>query len=55
MYKSDSTGQYASAQYRQNAFGYLNNNNSYDGYKFNFHSSGDENTGTVSVYGLTKG
>ena len=55
MYKSDSTGQYASAQYRQNAFGYLNNTNSYDGYKFNFHSNGDENTGTVSVYGLGKG
>tara|TARA_Y100000385_G_scaffold114940_1_gene119433 strand:+ start:345 stop:986 length:642 start_codon:yes stop_codon:yes gene_type:complete len=54
MYKTDSTGQYATGVYRQNAFGYLNNTNSYDGYKFNFHTSGTQNTGTVSVYGLAK-
>jgi hypothetical protein len=54
IYKSDSTGTYATGRYRQQAFGYLNNTNSYDGYKFNFHSSGTENSGSISVYGLAK-
>tara|TARA_A100001011_G_scaffold29487_1_gene28573 strand:- start:1778 stop:2419 length:642 start_codon:yes stop_codon:yes gene_type:complete len=52
IYKSDSTGTYATGRYRQQSFGYLNNTTSYDGYTINFNSNGNQNSGTVSVYGL---
>ena len=50
VYKSDSTGNYATAYYRQRAYRYANNDISYDGYKVKFNSG--TYTGKVSVYGL---
>ena len=49
-YHSQGVGPYASAWYRQVAYGYNTNNTAYDGFNLNY--SGTEMTGKVSTYGL---